>query len=273
MADRGRVQGERVYCHSCANEWDRNNGGLTCPFCDSEFTEIVSATFLSSTSIHGGFQFCHSLNPLEPDADTEVQLDAPSSPQPAPPSNAGPRGQSPFTPPLHPLHDHNPWQNEAPDPDEDDITTFEFNSRPGGTGSFSFTARTVRLGGGAFRNRVNDPAITQVERDFGSLLTNIMGFQPAGRSPGSPDANRSDMMPGGFGMFGLPSSGPQRREGMRRLDGFGEPDTFSATGRIYPRGDAGQGAQQPGSINECVSIWRTNVSYYTNILTVYSECF
>jgi len=40
MAD-ARPQGERVICHQCNNEWDRAHGGLICPRCDGDFTEIV----------------------------------------------------------------------------------------------------------------------------------------------------------------------------------------------------------------------------------------
>jgi E3 ubiquitin-protein ligase RNF115/126 len=34
---------ELVFCHQCQNEWYRAEHGLTCPECQSEFTEIVSA--------------------------------------------------------------------------------------------------------------------------------------------------------------------------------------------------------------------------------------
>lgn len=33
---------ELVFCHQCQNEWYRDQHGLTCPECESEFTEIVS---------------------------------------------------------------------------------------------------------------------------------------------------------------------------------------------------------------------------------------
>ncbi|EKJ70695.1 hypothetical protein FPSE_09205 [Fusarium pseudograminearum CS3096] len=32
---------EVVYCHACANEWYRDEGGLTCPECRGEITEII----------------------------------------------------------------------------------------------------------------------------------------------------------------------------------------------------------------------------------------
>ena len=42
MSDLRRLDGERVFCHQCSNEWDRARGGLQCPRCEGEFTEIVS---------------------------------------------------------------------------------------------------------------------------------------------------------------------------------------------------------------------------------------
>ncbi|KAK8223982.1 hypothetical protein HDK90DRAFT_515418 [Phyllosticta capitalensis] len=38
-------QGARdmVFCHECQNEWYRDEHGLTCPSCNSEFTEIIEA--------------------------------------------------------------------------------------------------------------------------------------------------------------------------------------------------------------------------------------
>ena len=38
----GGTQRERVFCHSCHNEWLRHQHGLQCPDCDSELVEIVS---------------------------------------------------------------------------------------------------------------------------------------------------------------------------------------------------------------------------------------
>jgi len=31
-----------MFCHECADEWYRDERGLTCPECGSDFTEIVS---------------------------------------------------------------------------------------------------------------------------------------------------------------------------------------------------------------------------------------
>jgi len=34
---------EMMFCHECHDEWYRDQHGIICPECDSEFTEIVSA--------------------------------------------------------------------------------------------------------------------------------------------------------------------------------------------------------------------------------------
>ncbi|KAK4544530.1 hypothetical protein LTR36_004102 [Oleoguttula mirabilis] len=36
-------QRDMVYCHQCENEWYRDEHGLTCPECQSDFTEIIEA--------------------------------------------------------------------------------------------------------------------------------------------------------------------------------------------------------------------------------------
>jgi E3 ubiquitin-protein ligase RNF115/126 len=33
---------DMMFCHECADEWYRDQHGLTCPECGSDFTEIVS---------------------------------------------------------------------------------------------------------------------------------------------------------------------------------------------------------------------------------------
>jgi E3 ubiquitin-protein ligase RNF115/126 len=33
---------DMMFCHECADEWYRDEHGLTCPECGSDFTEIVS---------------------------------------------------------------------------------------------------------------------------------------------------------------------------------------------------------------------------------------
>ena len=33
---------DMMFCHACGDEWYRDEHGLTCPECTSDFTEIVS---------------------------------------------------------------------------------------------------------------------------------------------------------------------------------------------------------------------------------------
>ena len=39
--DRRRQDRELVFCHQCEHEWFKDQNGLVCPVCDSEFTEVV----------------------------------------------------------------------------------------------------------------------------------------------------------------------------------------------------------------------------------------
>jgi E3 ubiquitin-protein ligase RNF115/126 len=114
MSDSRRVEGERVFCHQCNNEWDRSAGGLTCPRCEGEFTEI-----------------------LQPNSTSQNEAATPP-PIPRHPSERNPN-------PLSPLNDHNPWA-DVPDPDEGDISSYEF-TMPGGRGTFSYTSYSTTRNG------------------------------------------------------------------------------------------------------------------------------
>jgi hypothetical protein len=39
---------DMMFCHECADEWYRDEHGLSCPECGSDFTEIVSLAAKSS---------------------------------------------------------------------------------------------------------------------------------------------------------------------------------------------------------------------------------
>lgn len=111
-------QRDIVYCHQCENEWYRDEGGLTCPDCQSDFTEIVEGG--SDLRAHGED---HDL-PGPEHSTLQRMLDTSNN---------------------HPLQDHDPWN--APDPDEDDIDHFQWQ-RQAAPGQFhaSFN-RTYNLDG------------------------------------------------------------------------------------------------------------------------------
>lgn len=48
MADHG--DHDRVFCHACGGVWLKDDDGLTCPHCESDFTEIVRYSILSQQS-------------------------------------------------------------------------------------------------------------------------------------------------------------------------------------------------------------------------------
>lgn len=144
-----RVEGERVFCHQCQNEWNRAHGGLQCPRCDSEFVEVVSqsdrvGTRTDHLQLEQGEPETHSLrdhNPTSPQQDHSI----------------------------HPLRDHNPW---APDPDEDDIDHVPFG---GNNNDFSYT-RTYTFGGpGQSFNTGEDRAADEVMQNFQRMVTGLLG--------------------------------------------------------------------------------------------------
>lgn len=81
MADHNE---DRIFCHACGHVWLKNESGLTCPHCESDFTEIIE---------------------IPPDT------------TPYPPLQDSPRlspGDSSRSPP-HPLAGHNPWADDYED--------------------------------------------------------------------------------------------------------------------------------------------------------------
>ncbi|KAK5086059.1 hypothetical protein LTR70_007501 [Exophiala xenobiotica] len=152
-----RVEGERVFCYQCENEWDRAHGGLQCPRCESEFVEILSP---------GGRSDVDDPPEVAPDSPMSIDDDRP----------------------FPSLRDHNPWGSPAPDPDEGDIRTIHFNTGGAGHGTFQFS-RTYTTGFGGPRRQQqqqqqqqdwntgmgNDPAADDIMRNFQGMVNNILG--------------------------------------------------------------------------------------------------
>lgn len=141
-------QREHVYCHACQNEWLQDDHGLQCPNCRSDVVEIVSLSQV--------LQIC---NPGCPDKGTDwnhthsiedelmfFQIDERNDPRDnhiTISDDDSDRARlstntSDDSLPRHPLHHHNPWQTNPPDPDESDIEHVEWNPAPG----VHFTARS-----------------------------------------------------------------------------------------------------------------------------------
>ena len=215
MDDR-RIPGERVFCHGCQNDWPRSEGGLTCPRCQSEFTEILSRPGSPALSLP-------SLPSLESLDDRNGRL-------------VSPTGHREF-------FGHNPW-DDAPDPDEGDITRIEYNSGPRGTTYSSVTySSTGGFGGG--RRGTSQPGRSdrqrqELEQNFQSMLGNIMGVHP-GMQQQAQGLQHYPPNSGGnpFGMFGfppIPQQNMNRPAQDRRQGSSGNTSTFNVQGRAYING-------------------------------------
>ncbi|MCJ1313925.1 hypothetical protein MMC25_007605 [Agyrium rufum] len=203
MADRQGGERELVFCHQCENEWYREEHGLQCPECESEFVEVI-----------------------ERDHDPRAEDENPDSADPYAHDS-----------PQHPLHNHNPWTDTgAPDPDEGDVDHVEWNR--GGVHFRSTTIHSppvrISLNGG--------PGASGAPESILSLLGQALGGLGAPNVPPRPNNTQAPTQPnreqpGQPATFGFGLTSPLR-EGPPLP---GQSRTFSATIGFGPRnGDGGQ---------------------------------
>ncbi len=155
---------------------------------------------------------------------------------------------SPDSLPRHPLHHHNPWEHEAPDPDEGDIEHVEWNAGPGvhfTRTSFRSSSPGMRLGG----PDINDP-FAPLFQTFATMLEG--GSQHQQQAPGgSPHSRNIPRSPGPIYAARDPIVDFTRRnhdhyysrthantsrlqEGNPR-QAFGSRSTITGTARLLPR--------------------------------------
>lgn len=125
-----------VFCHECEHEWYRDERGLTCPECHSDFTEIVGWNPRNSIELARNRLTNNSIQ-IEPDNDPRTTFAADDFPPPSTPFDPG----------------------NAPDPDIDDIDPF----------SRTFFPR----GGPSMPNQ--DPVRTEVHRNFQNTFSGLLG--------------------------------------------------------------------------------------------------
>lgn len=199
-------QREIVYCHQCENEWYRDENGLQCPECQSEFIEIVE----------GGNDPRQQQQRQEADSAAEAQH-------------------------QHPLHDHDPWN--APDPDEEDIEHLRWRREPwdgGGPQRYRATFnRSVDLGGGA-GGAAGGGLMGMIGNMVNGLLQQQREQQHQGQQHGHEDPARNQASsPPGSPDRG--SDGPQQtRPGTytRHITGPGYSFTMTASSGSGPRTSA-----------------------------------
>jgi hypothetical protein len=210
-------QGARdlVYCHSCQEEWYRDEHGIVCPGCHSDFTEIVrgESAHLKSARYASSFtdRFCLQ---IELDHDPRAHL------------NNIP-GLFPSHPFLDPRAHHQSPQDGAPDPDEDDINHLHWHE----TGPNSFTVR------GSLRQTHSGPA---QDGD---------GRQPP---PSAPPANDAAGFVGNFLSMiqsltgpGQPPQGQGPRQMRTEFLGGHATVTYNTTISLHPRNHDGPQSHDP----------------------------
>ncbi|KAF2684066.1 hypothetical protein K458DRAFT_367492 [Lentithecium fluviatile CBS 122367] len=191
---------EMMYCHECHDEWYRDEHGIICPECDSEFTEIIE---------DGNDPRDNAMHDMGHDSDSDESI---PSLEEAPPNS-------------HPLHNHNPWADD--DPEDSDISQMrrpgaqEINQirfEPVGPGRFHVSATIHRtISPAALGQNGNGP---NTVGGFTSFLTNILqGARPAGQ-PQNPAGE------------GQANAGPRpSQDGQPHVSRF----PYTASARLRPR--------------------------------------
>jgi hypothetical protein len=217
------TQRDMVFCHECENEWYRDEHGLSCPECGSDFTEIVSGAVTRTPHLWSPWMtvMANLLLQIEEDHDPRAAAMGDSDDDGMPPLGA---------------FNHNRWAN-APDPDEDDINQLHW--RQNGPNSFS-------VEGLIYRNvppqgRPNNPHGAEVHNplvgSFATMLQSIVGGvgqqlaqdranqpageQPRGPVPGQRDGAFSGSLPGG-GRFTYHQTTRIHRPDSTHLDSEGD---------------------------------------------------
>ncbi|KAI9371291.1 hypothetical protein BJX61DRAFT_38213 [Aspergillus egyptiacus] len=207
--------GDRILCHACGRVWPRSQHGLECPYCGSDFTEIVRPP-----NRHPGAPLTSQIE-IPPDTDPEPQ---PSSHPDPPETFPGHRSHSP--PAVNPWADHDPWRHMHDDYDDDDnagwgsprVSQRTYQS-PSGNFMFHSTIRTHGLPPRRPSGAGGEDSFMLGLNSFFSSITELNRERAARAQPRSPghDHNHDDSMPGhpppfhhpGGGLFPRDADGPQ----------------------------------------------------------------
>ncbi|KAF3482824.1 ring finger protein 126 [Arthroderma uncinatum] len=185
-----RVTGDQVFCHECEHQWPRSEHGLTCPYCQSEFVEILEEDNEQSEDTHS-----------EPRLQQQQQQQ-----QQQQPYNPGPTmfsGFNNFLPNHQTFHENNANGH---------VTRHHYHSNDG---RFQFTSTTIRSprSGGGIRLAMNGNAghpgaaedpLVPIFRNFNAILQGIAETQP----------NRGGIPPG----YGYQNQNQPRNNNYRDTD-------------------------------------------------------
>ncbi|KAJ5129733.1 uncharacterized protein N7515_005772 [Penicillium bovifimosum] len=145
------MDSDRMFCHACGGVWLKD-GGLTCPHCESEFTEIIE---------------------IPP----EMPSEASPSPQPQAGSSSAPRG--------NPWRDHNPWEQEE-SYSAQGLGLFgnassgypSLRTYRSPDGRFSFSSTTFEAGTASGQRNDPSPIVPMALETFGAMLRDVDFMEP-----------------------------------------------------------------------------------------------
>ena len=173
---------DRVLCHACGAVWLKLADGLTCPHCQSDFTEIVRYSVLSPRSYTNSNRLQIEIPPDDSPPEPYIEHDSP---------------------PANPWESHNPWPQEdlpraygfmdATSPGSPRYSQHTYRSPDG---RFVFSSTSVR--GGFSSRQANpqpDPAVPMLFEGLGSIfqtLTNTAYNQRAPRGASAMDPFDTD---------------------------------------------------------------------------------
>lgn len=206
-----------VFCHECEHDWFRDEHGLTCPECHSDFTEIVCSFYRDSVEL-ARVRLANNRPQIEPDNDPRTTFAADDFLPPA--SFGSSRNSTPFDP------------GNVSDPDVDDIGPF----------SMGFFPR----GGPGTRNPI-DPQRAEVNRNFQNTFSGLLSANTAPRGiRGTWTTRTVNLGNGGTSAPSPPELRISRLQNIRRRANRWWTGTMTfSSGTLFPRDPNGP---QPGMI-------------------------
>ncbi|KAF1832020.1 zinc finger protein [Decorospora gaudefroyi] len=210
---------DMMFCHECNDEWYRDEHGLSCPECGSDFTEIIE----DNNDPRNNVMFGHDGDDSDSLPDLE---DAPS----------------------HVYPRFNPWQSD--DPEEGDISNVSFvQTAPGRYNLQATVTRSVSPQGGMAPGSIGG---------FMAMLSGLAGSglrpqgqqqgqpqgQPPGQPQGQPPGQPQGQPPGqGEGLFSGAGPNPNQptSQGSQSPGAAGGPRvttgrfTYNGGARLFPR--------------------------------------
>ncbi|KAF2713095.1 hypothetical protein K504DRAFT_472560 [Pleomassaria siparia CBS 279.74] len=209
---------DMMFCHECHDEWYRDEHGLTCPECHSDFTEIIEDD--------------NDPRDAEHEQDEDEEDDDSSIPDFVTASH-----------PHQPLHGHPLWRHmhNDDDPDEGDISNLQW--RQVGPGRFSVSMnRTITPNAGP-------GGAAAALGNFATLLNSVIGGAVGGlaqqANPGNQDNQDNQNNQNNEENQEARARGtPGASTGSGTLPG-GHRFTYSSTARLIPRDTDRPGNVQP----------------------------